>query len=260
MTQQTALICAVLLAGLAAAGLVNGPPARLRRLTTSDRAGSRGRGVPLVPRPRPDAIAPAQRVAAGVTAGAVTLLAWRALDAGPASVGWLLAPIVAVGLIVALGRVESEPAKRRRLQMIDDLPHLLELLAAGMRAGLPLRGAVREVVTVADGPLAEDLGGLLQNIDLGRHDADAWRDLRDHPALGRVSVDLARSVESGVMVADTLRRHARIARRDRRGALEARAKTVGVKTVPALMLCLVPSFLLIAIVPSAVTAFQGILS
>jgi pilus assembly protein TadC len=144
--------------------------------------------------------------------------------------------------------------------MIFDLPHVLELLAAAMGAGLPLRSSVREVVTIADGPLADDLGGVLKSIDLGTADGEAWRALREHPALGRVSIDLARSVDSGTMVISTLRRNAELARRQRRGALEARAKTVGVKSVPPLMLCFAPAFVLVCIVPIIVTALQKALS
>jgi pilus assembly protein TadC len=157
-------------------------------------------------------------------------------------------------MVLVLGRVESPAERRRRLRMTVDLPQVLELLAAAMQAGLPLRGAVREVAAVTQGPLGEDLRGVLSTIDLGSPDADAWRGLRDHPALGRVSIDLARSVDSGSMVVATLRRNAQLARRDRQGALEARARTVGVRSVPPLMICFVPAFLLICVVPIVVTA------
>jgi pilus assembly protein TadC len=145
--------------------------------------------------------------------------------------------------------LETPAARRRRGKLVDELPAALDLLSAMIAAGLPLRAAVRELVDASDGPLAEDLRAVIAQIDLGRSDVDAWRSLRDHPALGGVSVDLARSVQSGTMITATLHRHATIARRDRRGEREARARTVGVKSVPPLMLCFVPAFLLISIVP-----------
>jgi pilus assembly protein TadC len=259
--QGIATVVAVLLAGIAAAGLVTGPPSRLRRLRAPAAGAPSLRTLPgtdLVPPSRPDAITVGRRLFAGASSGVATLLVVRTMEAVPAAVGWALGILVAALMIVTLGRLESPASRRRRLQMVTDLPHVLELLTAAIGAGLPLRGATRAVADVADGPLAEDLDALVKAIDLGQTDAEAWRELRDHPALGRVAVDLARSVDSGTMVTETLRRHARAARRERHGALEARAKTVGVKTVPALMVCLVPSFLLISIVPSAVTAFQGI--
>jgi pilus assembly protein TadC len=194
---------------------------------------------------------------AGV-AGLVATWGWQLMIPDVGAIAWLAAPPVAVGVALVLGRVERPAVRVRRLRMIMDLPQILELLAAAMQAGLPLRTAVREVVDVCDGPLVEDLQGVLNSIDLGIPDAEAWRSLRDHPALGRVSIDLARSVDSGSMVVATLRRHARIARRDRRGAMEARARTVGVKSVPPLMICFVPAFLLICVVPIVVTAIRQV--
>jgi pilus assembly protein TadC len=187
-------------------------------------------------------------------AGIVAAMMWQLLVPDAGVVTWSAAPAVAAVLVIVLGRVESPAERGRRLQMTVDLPQVLELLAAAMQAGLPLRGAVREVAAVTQGPLAEDLKGVLSSIDLGTPDADAWRGLRDHPVLGRVSIDLARSVDSGTMVVAALRRHAQLARRDRQGALEARAKTVGVRSVPPLMICFVPAFLLICVVPIVVSA------
>ena len=269
MIGDVSVVAVMMMAGLAAAGLVDPPSGRVRRLRrVLGRAravgpASSGRGHPLpsalraVLTPRPDALPLSLRVSGGVVGGVVAVGCWHAVSARAPDLAWLVAPWIAAVLTVVLGRLEAPASRRRRLQMIKDLPHVLELLAAAMSAGLPLRGAVRAVVAVAEGPLVEELSGVLKVIDLGSDDTDAWRRLRDHPALGRVSVDLARSVESGTMVVETLRRHASMARRQRRGVLEAQARTVGVKSVPPLVFCFVPAFLLVSIVPAAVTALRG---
>lgn len=261
MFTDTTLVLAVVLAGLSAAGLVASPGGRLRRLgrgpTRSSRLPPRlARWLRLLA-PRPQAPPARQRYVAGVVAGLVAMLGWRLLDPRAGPLVLIAVPVVAAFMIIFLGRAELPAARRRREQMVQDLPHVLELMAAAMNAGLPLRAAVREVVGVATGPLAADLADVVRNIDLGRSDADAWRALRDHPQLGRVSVDLARSVDSGTMLVAVLRRYAEIARRDRRGAMEARARTVGVKSVPPLMVCFVPAFLLVCVVPTIVSALQN---
>jgi pilus assembly protein TadC len=91
-------------------------------------------------------------------------------------------------------------------------------------------------------------------VELGAPDIDAWRSLRGHPQLGPAAIDLARSVESGTMLVETLNHHARAARADRRAALQIRARAVGVRSVLPLMICFLPAFLLLGVLPSVVSA------
>lgn len=261
MAVSLPMVLAVVLAGCAAGGAVTSPGASLRRIHGGRSRGRSAaapapwsrRGVPLLA-PRPGAPPRSQRYALAAAAAVGTVLGGQLMVPGSGSSAWLLGPPVAVIGAVLLGRLESPATRRQRLQMTVQLPQTLELLGAAMQAGLPLRRAVGAVVAVTGGPLAEDLAGVLAGIDLGIPESRAWRDLRDHPVLARVAVDLARSVDSGTMIVATLRRHAQLARRDRRGALEARARTVGVKSVPPLMLCFVPAFLAVSVVPIVVTA------
>lgn len=256
---QILTVIAVVLAGLAVGGLVPGPPG-LRRLAPVS-AGALGQsggrrlhpiavaGAALIT-PRQTSPPAGQRAALAVAIMVVLPLGLQAV-AGLGPITWLLGPIAGGAAYLIAGRLETPAARRRRQQIVDELPSALDLLSAAIAAGLPLRSAVNELLAVSDGPLAEDLRTVLNGVDLGRDEADAWRSLRDHPALGPMSVDLARSVESGTMIAATLQRHAAVARRNRRGEREARARTVGVNSVPPLMLCFVPAFLLISIVPIA---------
>lgn len=273
---------AVLLAGLAVAGLVRSPAGRLRRLgdVAPDDASAPDRPVHTTPHgpgrhrrygwqrsvalpklaaafgPRPHAPPLRQRVMIAVAAGIVTTLATRLVLPDPIAAAPVIGLLVGGVVLVVLGRAESRAARRRRERMVQDLPQVLELMAAAMNAGLPLRAAVAEVVAVTDGPLADELADVVRAVDLGQPEAEAWRGLRHHRQLGQISVDLARSVESGTALVAVLRRYAALARRDRRGALEARARTVGVQSVPPLMVCFVPAFLLICVVPTVVSALQ----
>lgn len=260
MINHALTVIAALLAGLAVAGVVSGPVS-LRRLRLASQpavastvnSGSLQRlapGVAALITPRPGSPPTGQRAVLAVAVAVVLPLGIRAV-AGIGWIAWCLAPVVGVTAYLVAGRLETPAAQRRRQQLVDELPGALELLSAAIAAGLPLRSAVNELLAVSDGPLAADLRSVTTSIDLGRNDADAWRSLHDHPALGPISVDLARSLQSGTMIAATLRRHAAIARRNRRGDREARARTVGVKSVPPLMICFVPAFLLISIVPIA---------
>jgi pilus assembly protein TadC len=192
-------------------------------------------------------------------AGCVVLALARA-GIVTSSVGWVLVLPLVLIVIISLGRLEPARSRRRRQQLIMETPQALELLGCCLAAGLPLRGAVAAVTTAYEGPVAEDLGRVLRMIELGAPDADAWRDLRGHPQLGAAAIDLARSVESGTRLVETLNHHARSARADRRAALQVRARAVGVRSVLPLMICFLPAFLLLGVLPAVVSAVLKALS
>jgi pilus assembly protein TadC len=172
---------------------------------------------------------------------------------------WLAVPIMAAAGALLLGWTEPRSAGRRRQQLIMEAPQALELMAACVGAGLPVRAACAAVVRACDGPVADDLGQVLAFMELGMGDAAALRTIRDHPQLGVAAADLARSVESGTSTVESLRHHAAAAREARRSGLQVRARAVGVRSVLPLMTCFIPSFLLLGIVPAVVSAVSNAL-
>lgn len=133
-------------------------------------------------------------------------------------------------------------------------PQVLELLAACVAAGLPVRSACRTVAASTDSPLADELSRVAALAGLGASDADAWAVLHDHPVLGPAAADLSRCVDTGTRVVECLRQHAAQAREEQRSALQVRARGVGVRSVLPLMTCFLPSFLLLGVVPSVASA------
>lgn len=209
---------------------------------------------------RADALPRSRRLVVSAVSGLAIGLSLPNLVPALSGWSWVLATLAAGVLFVILGRLEPAAARRRNLQLIMETPQLLDLLAACLAAGLPLRRASKEVAAVFAGPLADDLEPVLSGIALGLDDASAWRSLRDHRQLGRVAVDLARSVESGSMMVEVLRHHARYARQARQAELQAEAKRVGVRCVVPLMACFIPAFLCIGVVPTIGSAVFAILN
>jgi pilus assembly protein TadC len=246
---------AAALAGVAAALSIEAPARRLRRATvgeTSSPSGRRRLGSWLLG--RDDALPVGRRTLVSVIASGCLVVALSRFGIVPSSVGWLLLSPLVVIMIIGLGRLEPASSRRRRRQLIMETPQALELLGSCLAAGLPLRKAVAAVTNAYGGPVAEDLGRVLRMVELGAPDIDAWRSLRGHPQLGPAAIDLARSVESGTMLVETLNHHARAARADRRAALQIRARAVGVRSVLPLMICFLPAFLLLGVLPSVVSA------
>jgi pilus assembly protein TadC len=163
-------------------------------------------------------------------------------------------PVVAASGVLGLGWLEPMSARRRREQLIMEVPQALELMAACLAAGLPARTACAAVVRTFDGPVADDLGQVMALLELGVGDVVAWQALHDHPHLGLAAADLARSVESGTSMVQGLRHHAAAAREVRRSELQVLARAVGVRSVIPLMMCFIPSFLLLGIAPAVVSA------
>lgn len=233
-----------------AVALVVQPPRRLRPPTTARVPGW------LVRKGSP-AVAFGLRVILAVAAGAVAAVLLVA------RVGWWGWPIaVLVGAVAAevVARLPSGREQRREREVILETPQVLDLLAAALSAGRPLRTATAAVVQVCPGAVSDELAGVLQQIELGVGEVDAWRSLRRHPQLGPVAADLARSVESGTMLGAVLAAHAEEARALRSAAVEIAARKVGVRSVLPLMLCFIPAFLLLGIVPTLVSAVLAALA
>jgi Flp pilus assembly protein TadB len=144
---------------------------------------------------------------------------------------WFVLPVMAAGGALALGWLEPRSTRRRRSRLIMEVPQALELMAPCLAAGLPARTACAAVVQAFDGPVADDLSQVMSLLELGTGDVESWRAIQDHPQLGLAAMDLARSVESGTSMVEGLKHHAAAAREARRGALQTRARAVGVRTI-----------------------------
>jgi Flp pilus assembly protein TadB len=240
-------------AGLAAFGLVRPPPQRQHRagvMVAVSRRSTRWvwlRGREGGPRLR-------RRLVLGAAAAAGICLAASSVADGPGWRIWLGWPVVTILAAVLLGRLEPSSARRRREELISDTPQALELMATALAAGMPVRLAGRAVADAFDSAVGEDLGRVLALVDLGASDTEAWRTLHDHPQLGPAAQDLSRSIESGTMMVDALRRHAAAAREARRAGQVIRARSVGVRSVLPLMICFIPAFLLLGVVPTVVSS------
>jgi Flp pilus assembly protein TadB len=178
---------------------------------------------------------------AGVVLGAVVLLGTGAgvvVAAAAGAVSWHL-----------LGRMEPRERRRRRELLHLELPHVVDLLAATLAAGLAPGAAVEQIGAAVEPPMREELAAVAARLRLGVDPATAWHDLSGHPQLGPVGRCLYRAVESGASVAEAMNRLAEDLRRDNRAEIENRARAVGVRAAVPLGLCMLPAFVLLGVVP-----------
>jgi Flp pilus assembly protein TadB len=172
--------------------------------------------------------------------------AWAFVSGRP---GLVAGVVAAVSVWVVLGRAETPGQRRRRERLRADLPHVVGLLAAAVRGGLPPADGLALVCRALPGPVADVLAGLSPLIALGVPPTDVWGSLAVEPALAPLGRTLARSARTGEPVADALERLGRELAARARAEVEDSARRVGVRAAVPLGLCLLPAFLLIGIVP-----------
>lgn len=232
-------LLALIFAGLAAHLALPGPP----RAT----AGAPGPSLPDWLRPREDALRARTRRIAGAGTGLVAYLLADGLGAFPA-LG--IGAAVAMATVVALGRLEPPAVQRAREQRVQDLPEALDLLGACLASGLPLRRAAREVAAVVSGPVQQDLSLVVSLVDVGVGERPAWLSVADRCGWAGIGRDIARAADTGTGLRGALERHAERARRNARAARQERARTLGVRSVWPLMVCFLPAFVCLGIVPT----------
>lgn len=163
--------------------------------------------------------------------------------------GGALAVVAGVACWVGIGRVEPPAQRREREQTARELPHLVRLLGAALAAGAAPVQALEAVTEAAPGAASARIAGAAARLRLGADPHDVWSELARAPSLGPLGRTLARAHSSGAPVAVAVQRLAEELARAARADVEGRARAVGVKAAVPLGLCLLPSFLLLGVVP-----------
>lgn len=178
---------------------------------------------------------------AAVALGAAVLLG------GP--VGLTVAAVAGVACWRFVGRMESPAARRRRERLAAAVPHVVDLMAACLAAGLSPAAAVEQITEAVGPPVRDELAALSARLRLGVDPVTVWTDLARHPQLGGLGRSVARAVETGASVAEAMQRLADDLRRTARADVESRARAVGVQAAIPLGICLLPAFVLVGVVP-----------
>lgn len=159
---------------------------------------------------------------------------------------------------VLIGRTEPAAERRRREAMARDLPGLVHLLAAALATGVDVGAAVRLVCDAYPGPASDVLAAVPLRLALGVEPASAWQPALDDPRLAPLGRAMVRAGRSGASVTQEVSRLADELAHRSRFRVEERARTVGVKAAVPLGLCLIPSFVLIGVVPLVVSLLRSL--
>ncbi|MEV8438901.1 type II secretion system F family protein [Actinosynnema sp. NPDC051121] len=133
-----------------------------------------------------------------------------------------------------------------------------DLLAATLRAGLPVAGAVRAVLPgVPPGP-AERLREVVDLLTLGADPVHAWARALGHPDTAPLARAARRTARSGAALAGAAADLAAQARAEVSDRAEARAQRASVLVAGPLALCFLPAFLCLGVVPVVIGIVAGV--
>jgi tight adherence protein C len=151
--------------------------------------------------------------------------------------------------------------RRARERAIDaHFADAIELVVLAVRAGhLPL-AAIRAVHPHMAPELRDGFGAVLHDVSNGRRFADALRSLPDSlgPRAHALADSFAAADRDGLPLAPVLDRLAQEARSHRRRRADALARQLPVRMSLPLVLCTLPSFVLLAVAPLLLAAFASL--
>ena len=198
--------------------------------------------------------------------GAATLFASVGV-LGAVSIGGVIGVVAGIALAVfgvAYPDLWLHTAALRRTERIERrAPLVLDLVAAGVAAGIDLDAAIRGAAQSCTGPLREELELVQANVDLGRTRRDELRDAAARSgsrSLAGLAMAVSLSDRLGVPLAETLQAEAGRTRADRARAVQERAAAAGPKVLVVVVFVLVPAALmplLAAVALSVAGAFGG---
>ena len=149
----------------------------------------------------------------------------------------------------------SRVTRARQLAIRKAMPDMLDMLTISVESGMGFDGAVSKLVTMSSGPLAEELGRMLQEVQSGIARRDALRHLADRVAVPEVNsfaMSLVQAEIFGISITHVLRTQAREMRVRRRQFAEEMAQKAPVKIVFPLVMCILPATLIVLGGPAVV--------
>jgi len=150
----------------------------------------------------------------------------------------------------------SSRVSRRKDSIRRELPDMLDMLMIAVEAGLGFDAAVSKYVRNRTGPLAEELGVELSEVQAGLTRREALRNLAERCDVFELSTFCMAMVQAdifGVSVGKVLRTQSREIRVKRRQHAEEVAQKAPAKMVFPLVLCILPATLIVLMTPAVIS-------
>jgi tight adherence protein C len=152
--------------------------------------------------------------------------------------------------------------EKRRAEVQRSLPTALDLITISMEAGLSFDSGLAKVVEKTRGTLSDEFGRVLTEMQMGKARREALRDMAKRVATRDVSSFVAAIVQAdqmGMSLGPVMRAQSDDVRMRRRQAAEEQAMKAPIKMLFPLILCILPSTMLVVLGPGLVVMFTQML-
>ena len=143
---------------------------------------------------------------------------------------------------------------KRQAAMQADAADIIDQLTICVEAGLGFDAALARVATTTEGPLTDELRHTISDIQAGVPRAQALRALSDRAQIVEIRqlvTALLQAQKHGVPMAETLRIQSGEMRLKRKQRTEEKAAKLTVKMLFPIIVCFLPVFMIITVVPAA---------
>ena len=152
---------------------------------------------------------------------------------------------------------------RRQTAIQADAADTIDQLTICVEAGLGFDAALARVATTTDGPLTDELRHTISDIQAGVPRPQALRALSDRAQIIEIRQlvsALLQAQKHGVPMAETLRIQSAEMRLKRKQRTEEKAAKLTVKMLFPIIVCFLPVFMIISVVPALISVFRSLAS
>ena len=173
----------------------------------------------------------------------------------------LLALVAAVALFFLPDYWVASVRDERNDRIRSDSADIIDQLTICVEAGLGFDAALARVAKTTEGPLTDELRHTMSDIRAGVPRAQALRALADRAQVEEIRQlvsALLQAQKHGVPIAETLRIQASEMRLKRTQRTEEKAAKLTVKMVFPIVVCFLPVFMIVTMVPAIISIFQAL--
>jgi len=195
-----------------------------------------------------------------ILGGAGAFLGFLYVASGPSTMRLISAIGLTAFLFQAMDFSIDSKAKDRQKLIQRGLPDILDQITITVEAGLGFDAAIDRVSKQADGPLAQELGRTVQDVQLGVARDEALENLlerTDAPDLKQFVIALNQAAELGMPLGRVLRVQSSELRIRRKARAEEMAYKIGVKLSFPTVTCILPSLLIVVMGPAIIEVAGG---
>ena len=168
----------------------------------------------------------------------------------------------AVGLFFGYAGIRfflTKTIKKRKLQMEQQIPDVLDLLSVSVEAGLGFEQAINHITNNMEGPLIDEFTVTSREMSMGRTRKDALEVLGERCDLEEIknfAGALVQASQLGISIKNVLRSQAAAMRQARRAKVQEKAMKVSVKMLFPMLIFIFPVIFIVLLGPAVVNVLK----